>query len=338
MANAQSILKVQDEKQQKNGIFKLAQQAQNLGVVLFLIILYIVVSILNPHFISGSNLANVIVETSILAVVSYGMTLAITMGVFDLSVGSIQSLCASVVATFLVSYGIFTSIITTLIVGFLIGIINGILISKLKVPAFVATLGTMSLIRGGALLYTNGNSILITNEQFGVLNSFTLLGVPLPFIYAIFFLVILWAVFKHTPFGRHIAAVGGNTNAAIASGLKVDRITIIVFGIVGLMASFSGIMLSSQLMNVTGAMGLGLEMNAIAAVVIGGTSMLGGRGTLFGTLLGAFLLTSISNALNILNIPGFYQYLATGLLLVGALSLDSARRQFIKSLLRRNSY
>jgi ribose/xylose/arabinose/galactoside ABC-type transport system permease subunit len=338
MANAQSILKVQDEKQQKNGIFKLAQQAQNLGVVLFLIILYIVVSILNPHFISGSNLANVIVETSILAVVSYGMTLAITMGVFDLSVGSIQSLCASVVATFLVSHGIFTSIITTLIVGFLIGIINGILISKLKVPAFVATLGTMSLIRGGALLYTNGNSILITNEQFGVLNSFTLLGVPLPFIYAIFFLVILWAVFKHTPFGRHIAAVGGNTNAAIASGLKVDRITIIVFGIVGLMASFSGIMLSSQLMNVTGAMGLGLEMNAIAAVVIGGTSMLGGRGTLFGTLLGAFLLTSISNALNILNIPGFYQYLATGLLLVGALSLDSARRQFIKSLLRRNSY
>ncbi|WP_251554618.1 ABC transporter permease [Neobacillus muris] len=338
MANAQAISKgTKNEKGSNGGVLKIAQQAQNLSVLLFLVLLYVVVGILNPNYISGDNLANIIVETAILAVVAYGMTFAIAMGVFDLSVGSIQALCASVVATMLMTHGIITSIGIALVVGFLIGIVNGVLISKLRVPAFVATLGTMSVVRGAALLYTDGVSILIKNQSFGAFNTRSILGIPLPIMIAVVILIVLWAIFKHTPFGRHIAAVGGNPNAAVAAGLNVDRITIIVFGIVGLTAAFSGVMLSSQLMNVTGSMGMGLEMNAIAAVVLGGTSMQGGRGSLVGTLVGAFLLSSISTALDILNIPSFFQYLATGLLLIGALSLDSARRQLIKSLLRRSA-
>jgi ribose transport system permease protein len=337
MTGTQTVTKETRNSNTQQKILKFTHKIQNLGVLAFLVIVYVIVGILNPRFITGSNLSNVIIETAILAVVAYGMTFAIAMGVFDLSVGSIQALSASVVATLLMGHGIFTSILAALLVGFLAGILNGIFISKLKVPAFVATLGTMSLVRGITLLYTNGHSVLISNQSFGLLNNSTIIGIPLPFIIAIVALIILWVIFKHTPFGRHIAAVGGNTNAAIATGLKVDRIMIIVFGIVGLTAALSGVMLSSQLMNVTGSIGLGLEMNAIAAVVLGGTSMQGGRGNLFGTLIGAFLLSSISNALDILNIPSFYQYLATGLLLVGALSLDSARRQFVKSLLRRNA-
>jgi ribose/xylose/arabinose/galactoside ABC-type transport system permease subunit len=318
-------------------IRRVAGLAQNFGVIVILVALFVVVGFLKPGFISAANLRNVAVNAAILAVTGYGMTLAIAMGSFDLSVGSIEGLVAVVVASLLLTHGIVLSIAIGLLVGFAAGILNGTIISKLHVPAFVATLGTASLLLGAALLYTQGQSILITNTSFGLLNTAQVVGIPMPFVLALLILFVLWALFQHTPFGRHVAAVGGNEAAAVEAGLKVDRITILVFGLVGLTAAISGIMVSAQLLNVTGDLGSGLALNAIAVAVLGGTSLEGGRGNLPGALVAAFLLTSISSALNILNMPSFYQYLATGLLLVGALSLDSARRRLVLAILRRSS-
>ncbi len=303
----------------------------SLGVLLMLVIVVGVASILNPVFLTYTNLTNLVITASIIAVAGIGMTLAIAMQGLDLSVGSIQALTACIAASLLEVTTIPLTIVGTLIVGLLLGVINGAIISKLRVPAFVATLGMMSVVRGAALLYTNGQSVLIMgHDDFATLNNGKLLGIPIPFIIALITLLIFYILLQHTPFGRHVCAIGGNENAAIATGLHIDRITVIVFGLVGMTAALSGIMLSAQLMIVDGTLGVGLELQAIGISVLGGTSLAGGSGNLPGTLLAALLLSAISSALNILKVPAFYQYMALGLLLIFALSLDTLRRIVMK--------
>jgi ribose/xylose/arabinose/galactoside ABC-type transport system permease subunit len=315
---------------------RLIQIAESLGVVALLIIVVIGASILAPGFFTYTNLINTLIAASITAVTGLGMTFAIAMGGFDLSVGSVQVLAAIVVAGLLSVVGPPLAILGALLTGLALGLLNGVLISKLRLPAFVVTFGMMSIVRGIALLATQGQSVMITKHiEFGLLNNGKLLGLPVPFIIMLIVFAVLSVLLKQIPFGRHGCAIGGNRAAAIASGINIDLVTIAVFGLVGVTAAISGVMLSSQLMIVDATLGTGFELQAITVSVLGGTSLAGGHGNLFGTVFAALLLATIASALNILKVIAFYQYLALGLLLIFALAIDTARRAFIaKSLLR----
>jgi ribose/xylose/arabinose/galactoside ABC-type transport system permease subunit len=311
------------------------QVAESFGVLALLMIVVVGASIIAPGFFTYTNLTNTVITASITAVTGLGMTFAIAMGGFDLSVGSGQVLTAIVAAGLLSVVDPALAIIGALLAGLALGLLNGILISKLRLPAFVVTFGMMSIVRGIALLVTQGQSVMITrHSEFGLLNNGKILGLPVPLIIMVIVFTVLSVLLKHTPFGRHACAIGGNRAAAIVSGINVDRTTIAVFGLVSVTAAISGVMLSSQLMIVDGTLGTGFELQAITVSVLGGTSLSGGHGNLIGTIFAALLLATIASALNILNVIAVYQYLALGVLLIFALSIDSARRAFItKSLL-----
>ena len=318
---------------------RLVQVAESLGVFVLLVIVVTTASIVAPGFFTYTNLTNTLIAASITAVTGLGMTFAIAMGGFDLSVGSVQVLTAIVVASLLSVVGPPLALLGAVLTGLAIGLLNGVLISKLRLPAFVVTFGMMSVIRGVALLVTQGQSVMITKHaaEFGLLNNGKLLWLPVPFFIMTIVLVILSILLKNTAFGRHACAIGGNRAAAIASGVNIDRVTIAVFGLVGVTAAISGVMLASQLMIVDATLGTGFELQAITISVLGGTSLSGGHGNLIGTVFAAILLATIASALNILKVISFYQYLAMGALLIFALAIDTARRAFIaKSLLSRS--
>lgn len=283
--------------------------------------------LLVPNFLSGSNIGNMLVTASITAIVGYGMTLVIALRGLDLSVGSVQALTACVAATIISSTGVLAGVVAALLVGAVVGLVNGLVVAYLRVPAFVATLATLGIVRGAALLYTHGGSIRVTNPGFAALTTGRLLGVPYPFLLALVLLAAAYVLLERTPFGRHVCAVGGRPEAAVDSGIGVRRVTITTFVIVGVSAAVAGVLLTSQLGLVDGTLGAGLELQIIAITVLGGTSLAGGSGNLVGTLVAAFLLAMISSGLNLLNVPAFYQYLAVGLLLLLALSIDSLRRR-----------
>jgi ribose/xylose/arabinose/galactoside ABC-type transport system permease subunit len=313
------------------------QAAESLGVFALLIVVVICASLIAPGFFTYTNLSNTLIAASITAVTSLGMTFAIAMAGFDLSVGSAQVLTAIVAANLLSVVDPPLATLGALLTGLALGLVNGVLISKLRLPAFVVTFGMMSIVRGIALLVTQGQSVMITKHiEFGSLNNGKVLGLPVPFITMMIVFFVLSILLKHTPLGRHACAVGGNRGAAIASGVNIDRVTIAVFGLVGVTAAISGVMLSSQLMIVDATLGNGFELQAITVSVLGGTSLTGGHGNLIGTVFAALLLATIASALNILKVISFYQYLALGALLIFALAIDTARRTLIaRSLLSR---
>ena len=314
------------------------QVAESLGVFVLLVIVVTSASIIAPGFFTYTNLTNTLIAASITAVTGLGMTFVIAMGGFDLSVGSVQVLTAIVVASLISVVDLPLAILGALLTGLAIGLLNGVLISKLKLPAFVVTFGMMSVVRGVALLVTEGQSVMITKHiEFGLLNNGKILGLPVPFFIMVIVFVILSILLKNAPFGRHACAIGGNRAAAIVSGINIDGVTIAVFGLVAVTAAISGVMLASQLMIVDATLGTGFELQAITVSVLGGTSLSGGHGNLIGTVFAALLLATIASALNILKVISFYQYLAMGTLLIFALAIDTARRAFIaKSLLSRS--
>jgi ribose/xylose/arabinose/galactoside ABC-type transport system permease subunit len=277
---------------------RLVQVAENLGVFVLLVIVVTTASIVAPGFFTYTNLTNTLIAASITAVTGLGMTFAIAMGGFDLSVGSVQVLTAIVVASLLSVLGPPLAILGAVLTGLAIGLLNGVLISKLRLPAFVVTFGMMSVIRGVALLVTQGQSVMITKHvEFGLLNNGKIVGLPVPFFIMVIVFVILSILLKNTAFGRHACAIGGNRAAAIVSGVNIDRVTIAVFGLVGVTAAISGVMLASQLMIVDATLGTGFELQAITVSVLGGTSLSGGHGNLIGTVFAALLLATIASAL-----------------------------------------
>lgn len=318
-------------------VIRFFQFFESLGVLVILLLVIVVASVITPAFFTPTNLTNLLITASITAVTGFGMTVVITMRGMDLSVGSVQALTAVVAASLLSVVSVPLAVGGALLTGLLIGILNGLTISKLRVPAFVATLGMMGIIRGVALLYTKGQSVMIVgHNEYALLNNGKILGIPAPLIIALVALLLIYILLQQTPMGRHICAIGGNEMAAIASGINVDLTTIMVFGLAGMTAALSGVMLSSKLLIVDGTLGVGFELQTIAISVLGGTSLQGGSGNLSGTFFAALLLAAISSALNILKVESFYQYLALGLLLIFALSLDTLRRTVITRVVMRN--
>lgn len=307
---------------------------QNVGVLVPFVLVLVVGLVAVPNFASSSNVTNMLVNAGILAIVGFGMTVVIAIRGIDLSVGSTQALAACVAAAAVNSAGPLAGSAAGIAVGAGLGLVNGVLVSHLRVPGFIATLSTLSVYRGLVLLFTGGAPIMIASTTFKSAATATVLGVPLPFLLAV--LIGLAAVFVlgRMRFGKHVVAVGGSPEAAVDSGISVRRIQLLAYLVSGASAGVAGVLLASQLGAVNGSISSGLELQVIAIVVLGGTSLAGGRPRIVGTFVAALLLSMINSGLNLLNVPSFYQYVALGALLVFALSIDSAQRAAVRRMLQ----
>jgi len=305
-------------------IFTKIWSSYRLGLIVVLVL--IVLSVLTPNILQINNLTNVMLNASVVAIVGLGMTMAIASGNFDLSVGSTAAFSGVIAMSFIPTVGVPLGILAGLITGAIVGLVNGLIITELRVPAFIATLGMMSIVRGLTLLYTDGQDIYLFGETpFKVLSGGRVVGIPMPILLTLVLTLILAMILKHTRFGRNVLAVGSNMEAAHRAGVKTSWVLWGVFAIVGITAALSGLILSSQILTANGRLAVGLELSAIAVVVLGGTPLTGGRASLLGTLLGAVLIALINNGLNLLNVPIFWQELTVGALLLIALALEMRR-------------
>lgn len=298
---------------------------QKLGPLLGLFLLVVIVSILNPSFLEPLNLLNLLRQVAINALIAFGMTFVILTGGIDLSVGAILALSSALTAGMMVA-GVdpIIAIIAGCILGALMGMVNGLFITKGKMAPFIATLATMTIFRGLTLVYTGGNPItgLGDNYLFQLFGRGYFLGIPVPAITMILAFVILFILLHKTPFGRKTYAIGGNEKAALISGIKVPKIKIMIYSLSGMLAALAGAILTSRLNSAQPTAGTSYELDAIAAVVLGGTSLSGGKGRIFGTLIGALIIGTLNNGLNLLGVSSFYQMVVKGIVILIAVLLD----------------
>ena len=295
--------------------------------LLGLVLLIAVVSILNPSFLSPKNIMNILRQTSVNAVISAGMTFVILTGGIDLSVGSILGISGAVCASILVSgQNVVIAVLAALVVGAVVGFLNGFIISKGKLQPFIATLATMTVLKGLTLVYTNGNPITLGSNElamsFGKIGGGTILGIPTPAMIMILVFMVCYYILHNTKMGRYTYALGSNEEATKLSGLNTDKIKIWVYTISGILASIAGIIITSRLYSAQPTAGSGYELDAIAAVVLGGTSLNGGKGKITGTIIGALIIGVLSNALNILDVSSYYQTMVKGAVILLAVLLD----------------
>ncbi|MFZ7234350.1 ribose ABC transporter permease [Avibacterium avium] len=295
--------------------------------ILALIVLIVIVSSINPNFFTMDNLLNILRQTSVNAIIAVGMTFVILTAGIDLSVGSVLALTGAIAASLVnLDLSIFIVIPLVLLCGTLLGGISGVIIAKGKVQAFIATLVTMTLLRGVTMVYTDGRPISLgfsdVADQFSFLGTGYLFNIPFPiWLMAIIFLVA-WYILKHTPMGRYIYALGGNESATRLSGINVDKVKIFVYAVSGFLATVAGLIVTSRLFSAQPTAGVSYELDAIAAVVVGGTSLMGGKGRIFGTLIGALIIGFLNNALNLLDISSYYQMIAKSIVILAAVLTD----------------
>jgi ribose transport system permease protein len=288
-----------------------------------------VLTLASPYFLTLSNLANVTRQLAVLAMVSVGMTFVIITAGIDLSVGSVLALAGVVMGSLLtVSHiSLPLAIVGGVIAGLLLGLFNGFLIAYADIPPFIVTLGMYSAARGMALVMTNGLSISIRAPEFRLIAEGDVLGFPVPLIIAAVAVALGVYVLGQTTFGRYTYAMGGNEEATRLSGINVARSKMLVYGVAGLCAGVGSILWAARIGSAQPIAGTYLELDAIAAVVIGGTSLAGGRGNIIGTIIGCFIIGIIRNGLNLLNVNPFYQMLVIGAVIVLAVFLDRFRRR-----------
>ncbi|WP_376765324.1 ribose ABC transporter permease [Vibrio cholerae] len=296
-----------------------------------LLFLVVVVSFLNPNFFTVDNLLNILRQTSVNAIIAVGMTLVILTAGIDLSVGSVLALCGAFAATLVaMEVPVLVAVPTALLTGAALGAISGIIIAKGKVQAFIATLVTMTLLRGVTMVYTDGRPISTgftdTADTFAWFGTGYALGIPVPVWLMVVVFAGAWYLLNHTRFGRYVYAVGGNESATRLSGINVDRVKIGVYAICGLLAALAGIIVTSRLSSAQPTAGMGYELDAIAAVVLGGTSLMGGKGRIMGTLIGALIIGFLNNALNLLDVSSYYQMIAKAVVILLAVLVDNKNK------------
>jgi len=297
------------------------------GILIGLIGLITAFSILSERFFTISNMLIVMRQTSIVAFLAVGMSFVILGAGIDLSVGSVLAFSGAVGAGVMQNGGIFFGILAGLALGTALGAFNGIVITKLKIPAFIATLAMMAIARGGTLVYTDGRPITGLPSSFAFLGRGYIGNVPFPIILMLIIFILAYIVLKLTRFGRYVYATGGNINAARASGIKVDNVIISTFAISGFLSGLTGMVLSSRLNSAQPTAGMGYELDAIAAVVLGGTNLFGGEGELWGTLVGAFIMGILNNGLNMLNVSSFYQQVVKGIVILIAVTVAQSGKK-----------
>lgn len=296
------------------------------GILPILVAICIIFSIVSPSFLSPGNLINVIRQASINIVLATGMTFVILTGGIDLSVGSILGVTAvvGVLVSLIPGLGLL-AIPAALLAGLGLGLLNGSLIAYLGLPPFIVTLGSYTALRGVAYLVANGTTVLNRNLNFAWIGNNYLGPIPWLVVIALLAVVASWFVLRRTVLGRHIYAVGGNIRAARLTGIKVSRVLLFVYGVSGLLSGLGGIMSASRLYSATGMLGQGYELDAIAAVILGGTSFTGGIGTIWGTLLGALIIALLNNGLTLMNVSFFWQLVVKGLVIIIAVTIDKLR-------------
>jgi ribose/xylose/arabinose/galactoside ABC-type transport system permease subunit len=296
------------------------------GIFLGFALVLVVLSILSPDFRTPRNLLNLVRQTSVHGILAVGMTFVILTGGIDLSVGSLLAL-AGVVCASLEHTGAPLPLVVaaTLLLGATAGLINGTVITKGRVTPFVVTLGTMSIARGLAHIYTDGQPISGFGPAFRFIGSGELLGVPVPVLLFLATVAVAAAVLRHTTAGRYTYAIGGNEEAVRLSGVNTDFYKTLAYVICGFTCGLGAVVLTSRLNAGESVAGMGYELDVIASVVIGGTSLMGGRGSVWGTLVGALLIGAINNGMNLLLISSYYQLVVKGLIIVAAVLLDRFR-------------
>ncbi|MBI0004746.1 ribose ABC transporter permease [Gilliamella sp. W8126] len=292
-----------------------------------LLVLILIVSCLSDNFFTLNNIFNILQQTSINAIIAVGMTLVILTSGIDLTVGSIFALAGAVTASMIGSdISPFIAICAALILSAILGAFSGVIIAKGKLQAFIATLVMMLILRGATLVYTKGSPISIgtndNSEMFEWIAFGRVFGIPVPIIIMLVVFAAAWYLLKYTRLGRYIYALGGNESATQLSGINVDKVKIIVYAMSGLLCAVASTIEVSRLSSAQPTAGTGYEMDAIAAVVLGGTSMSGGRGKIIGTLIGALILGFLNNGLNMLGVDAYYQMIVKGGVILLAVLVD----------------
>lgn len=292
-----------------------------------LLVLILIVSCLSDNFFTLNNIFNILQQTSINAIIAVGMTLVILTSGIDLTVGSIFALAGAVTASMIgADISPFIAICTALILSAILGAFSGVIIAKGKLQAFIATLVMMLILRGATLVYTKGSPISIgtndNSEMFEWIAFGRVFGIPVPIIIMLVVFAAAWYLLKYTRLGRYIYALGGNESATQLSGINVDKVKIIVYALSGLLCAVASTIEVSRLSSAQPTAGTGYEMDAIAAVVLGGTSMSGGRGKIIGTLIGALILGFLNNGLNMLGVDAYYQMIVKGGVILLAVLVD----------------
>jgi ribose transport system permease protein len=294
------------------------------SVTIILLFICLAFALGSSDFFTTSNLLNVALQTSIIAIVAIGMTFTILTAGIDLSVGSVMALSGAIAAGLNVRQELdpFVAIGIALLIGMLIGAINGLMIVKGGIPPFVATLAMLAIARGLTLVYTQGRPIAGLDERFIYLGTGQIMGIPVPVFIMVVVAIIAHIVTRYTPFGLHVYATGGNEEPTRLAGVSPDRIKLAVYIISGFTAALGGVLLAARLWSAQPNAAVGWELDAIAAPVIGGTSLFGGVGTIGGTVVGAFIIGVLSNGLNLMGVPSYYQQVIKGVVFILAVSLD----------------
>ncbi|MET0598378.1 MAG: ABC transporter permease [Mesorhizobium sp.] len=299
---------------------------RNASVAIGCVALFVVFSALNATFYQPSNLIDIMLQSSINAVIAVGMTLVIMTKGIDLSVGSVVGL-SSMVAADMLSHGLLAGIGAGLLVGLVCGALNGVLIAKLRLPDFIVTLGTLSIFRGAALIYTDGQPIYGLPPEFRAIFAGRILDIPTPVILALVIAAVAFLLVRFTALGEQIIAIGGNEEAAKLSGINIERVKITVYVVSGVLSSIAGFVLIARIGAAEPIGGSGFELQAIGSAVIGGASLFGGVGNPLGSLIGALTLGGLQNGLTLMNVPSFWQYVASGVVVILAVFADQWTRQ-----------
>ena len=293
------------------------------GSIVMLAVLVVLMSFTSKEFLTVHNLTNVVRQVSIFAIIGTGMTFVIITAGIDLSVGSLLALTSCVAMTVIDETGMdYLGILVGLVIGALAGAANGVVIARFKVPPFIATLAGLTVYRGASLVVTNGLPIIKLEGSFRFIGSGMIWGIPVPVIIMIIVVVVMQIVLSRTAFGAYVYAVGGNEEAARLSGIKVGWVKFWSYVLCGFLAGLSGMILMARLSSAQPAVGEGFELDAIAAVVLGGTSLMGGRGAVWSTLIGALVIGILNNGMNLMGVHTHYQLVAKGFLIVLAVLLD----------------
>ena len=300
---------------------------ENLGILIGFFTLCVIVALLNNRFLSRGNILNVLRQLFSNCNLALGMCLVIITGGIDLSVGAIMALsgtlCAGTIAAGQLPIPV--AILMGLAIGILVGFINGTITAKMNIAPFIVTMATQQICRGLVYVYADGLPIRCDNPPFNFLGNGYVGEIPITILYSLFFVIVIWLVLSKSQLGRWIYAVGGNKNAARFSGINVDKVLMIVYSISGFLAAFAGIIYCARMYSGQPTLGNGDETDAIAAVVLGGTSFSGGIGKIGGVVIGILIIAVLSNALNLLGINSFWQLVAKGVVILLAVCVDNIK-------------
>jgi L-arabinose transport system permease protein len=297
------------------------------GIVMVFIILFAVLSFTVPDFISARNIQGLLLSVTLIGSISVTMMFVLALGEVDLSVASIVAFAGVVASTLITAtHSVLFGVLAGILAGGAVGLVNGVLVARYKINSLIVTLAMMEVVRGLAFITSNGDAVMISEERFFDLGGGSFLGISYPIWSNIVGFILFGFLLKKTVFGKNVLAVGGNSDAALLAGLPVTRIKITVFVLQGLVTGFAGVMLASRMSLGDPKTSVGLELGVISACVLGGVSLTGGVATISGVLVGVLIMGSVQDAMSLLNVPTFYQYLIRGGILLLAVLFDQYRR------------